>query len=170
MIQGLHRYLREESILLDLDDRLEFPENIEELSPRAKVEFKRSILKVMVELFEVSGVVVNPSKLLTDLVNREAKATTGLGEGMAMPHVRTLQAKELVVAVMRSHRGVYFNSMDNQPVHVFIGMVGPPYSDKDYLRLMSIVGKAMQEDLLMPLVMDATSASQVMGDFCRLRL
>ena len=170
MIQGLHRYLREESILLDLDERLEIPEDIEELSTRAKVEFKRSILKVMVELFEMSGVVVNPSKLLTDLVNREAKATTGMGMGMAMPHVRTLQARELVVAVMRSKRGVYFNSMDNQPVHAFIGLVGPPYDDKEYMRLMSMVGKAMQDGVLVPIVLEAESASQVMGDFCRLRL
>ena len=170
MIQGLHRYLREESILLDLDERLEIPDEIEELSARAKLDFKKSILKVMVGLFEESGVVVNPSKLLTDLVNREAKATTGMGSGMAMPHVRTLQAKELVVAVMRSERGLYFNSMDNQPVHVFIGMVGPPYDDKEYLRLMSMVAKAMQEGLLVPMVQEAQSAFQLMGDFCRLRL
>lgn len=170
MIQGLHRHLREESILLDLDERLDIPEDIEECSARAKVEFKRSILKVLVGLFEESGVIVNPSKCLTDLVNREAKATTGLGRGMAMPHVRTLQAKELVVAVMRSDRGLYFNSLDGQPVHVFIGMVGPPYDDKLYLKMMSTMAKAMQEDALMPMIMESWTPSQVMGEFCRFRV
>jgi PTS system fructose-specific IIC component len=170
MIQGLHRHLREESILLDLDERLDIPDDLEDASVRTKTEFKKQILKVLVELFEASGAIVNPSKCLTDLVNREAKATTGLGGGMAMPHVRTLQAKEFIVAVMRSDRGLYFNSLDGQPVHVFVGMVGPPYDDKTYLKMMSTVAKAMKEELLLPLVMESWTPSQIMGEFCRLRV
>jgi PTS system fructose-specific IIC component len=170
MIQGLHRHLREESILLDLDERLDVPDDIAETSARQKVEFKKSILRVLVELFEKSGAIVNPSKCLTDLVNREAKATTGMGRGLAMPHVRTLQAKELIVAVMKSEQGLYFNSLDGAPTHVFIGMVGPPYDDKTYLKLMSTVAKAMQDDVLLPMVMDAWTPGQIMGDFCRLRV
>jgi mannitol/fructose-specific phosphotransferase system IIA component (Ntr-type) len=170
MIQGLHRYLSESSIVLDLDERLEIPEEIEELSSRGKVDFKRSVLKVLVESFEQSGVIVNPSKLLTDLVNREAKATTGLGQGMAFPHVRSLQSKELVMAVMKSDTGIYFNSLDEKPVHVFIGLVAPPYDDKLYLKVMASIAKAMKEGGLMDIVMESWSPSQVMGEFCRLRL
>jgi mannitol/fructose-specific phosphotransferase system IIA component (Ntr-type) len=170
MIQGLHRFLSESSIVLDLDDRLEIPEELDAMSIRARTDFKRSILKVLVESFEHSGAIVNPSKLLTDLCNREAKATTGLGSGMAFPHVRTLQARELVIAVMKSDQGIYFNSLDEKPVHVFIGMVSPPYDDKMYLKVMSSVGKAMEQGGLMDVVMNSWTPSQLMGEFCRLRL
>jgi len=172
MIQGLHRHLSENTILLDLDGRLEIPEDpvVEERPPRQRHEFKKQILKVMVELMDQSGKIVNPSKCLTDLINRESQATTALGMGLAMPHVRTLQARELVMAVMRSERGLYFNSLDGAPVHVFIGMVGPPYDDKLYLRMMSTVAKAMQEDYLLPLVMGAESARDIFGTFCRMRI
>ncbi|MBF0199595.1 MAG: hypothetical protein HQL32_17900, partial [Planctomycetes bacterium] len=55
MIQGIHRYLKEESILLDLDSLLDIPEDMEELSPRKKQEFKKDILRILVSLFEKSG-------------------------------------------------------------------------------------------------------------------
>jgi fructose PTS system EIIBC or EIIC component len=172
MIQGLHRHLSEDTILLDLDGRLELPDDtpVSELPPRQRHEFKKTILKVMVELMDSSGKIVNPSKCLTDLANREAKATTGLGMGLAMPHVRTMQARELVMAVMRSDRGLYFNSLDQAPVHVFVGMVGPSYDDKLYLRMMSTVARAMQEEALLPIVMGAETPRDIFGTFCRMRV
>jgi|SaaInlStandDraft_1057018.scaffolds.fasta_scaffold107231_2 fructose PTS system EIIBC or EIIC component len=172
MIQGLHRYLSEDAILLDLDERLDIPEEseVEDLPPRQRHEFKKQILQVMVELMDQSGKIVNPSKCLTDLANRESKATTGMGLGLAMPHVRTMQARELVMAVMRSERGLYFNSLDRDPVHVFIGMVGPPYDDKLYLRFMSSVAQAMQEEALLPIVMGAETPRDIYGTFCRMRV
>lgn len=156
--------------MLDLDDRLEEPEEIESAPPRQRHAFKREILKVMVDHLELSGKIVNPSKCLTDLSNREAKATTGLGRGMAMPHVRTLQAKELILCWMWSHQGFYFNSLDGTKIHLFVGMVAPPYDDKLYLRMMSTVARAMEQNLLIPMMEEAWTPSQVMGEICRLRV
>lgn len=170
MFEGLHRHLSEDAILLDLDDYLEFPEEMDELSARQKVAFKKQVLEVMVKLLNRSGKIVNPSKMLTDLVNREAKATTGLGLGFAMPHVRTMQARDLIMVVMRSDRGVYFNSLDNEPVHVFVGLVSPTYEDKLYLRVVSMLSKLVQSGELLEMVQWAETPSQVMGSFYRCRV
>jgi mannitol/fructose-specific phosphotransferase system IIA component (Ntr-type) len=167
MFKGLHRHLSEESILLDLDDYLEFPEEMDELTSKQKLAFKKRILELMVKLFDKSGKIVNPSKCLTDMVNREAKATTGLGQGFAMPHVRTMQARDLVMVVMRSERGVYFNSLDDEPVHVFVGLLAPPYNDKLYLRVVSTLSKLVKSGELFEIVQYADSPSQVLGSFCR---
>jgi len=169
MFQGLHRHLIEDSILLDLDDYLEFPDEMDEMSPKQKLAFKKKILELMVKLFEKSGKIVNPSKCLTDMVNREAKATTGLGMGFAMPHVRSLQAREMVMAVMRSDRGVYFNSLDNAPVHVLVGIICPPYEDKLYLRVVATLSKLVQSGELFEMVQRAEKPSDVIGSFCRCR-
>ena len=170
MFQGLHRHLSEEAILLDLDDYLEIPEDIDELSARQKIAFKKSVLNILVKLFDKSGHIVNPSKCLTDLVNREAKATTGLGMGFAMPHVRTMQAREMVMAVMRSDQGLYFNSLDDEPVHVFVGIICPPYEDKLYLKVISTLSKLVQSGELFEMVQWAETPAQVMGSFCRARV
>ena len=167
MIQGIHKHINAETILLNLDDHIEIPEEFEELSARKKKDFKRSILKVLVDLFDTTGNIVNPSKCLTDLENRESRATTGMGKNVAIPHVRTLQARDFTIAIMRSEQGVYFNSLDGEPVHYFMGIVCPPYQDKKYLNFLSIVSKMIGEEVLQGIIFSAESANDILGDICR---
>ena len=170
MFQGVHRHLSTDTILLDLDDYLETIEDFNELSAKKKQEYKKSILSVFIKLMDRSGKIVNTSKCLTDIFNRECKATTGLGEHIAIPHVRTLQAKEFLIGIMRSEKGVYFNSLDGEPVHVFIGILCPPYEDKLYLKFLSDISKTVKSGELFDLIMQAENEKDILGQLCRLSL
>jgi mannitol/fructose-specific phosphotransferase system IIA component (Ntr-type) len=169
MIQGIHKHINQETILLNLDDHIEEPEEFDDLSARKKKAFKKSILKVLVELFDTTGNIVNPSKCLTDLENRELRATTGMGKNVAIPHVRTLQARDFTVAIMKSEKGVYFNSLDSEPVFYFIGIVCPPYQDKKYLNFLSILSKMISEGELQRIIGGAQNANEILGEICRYR-
>lgn len=131
----LTRYLKPAQIRMELRTRT--PEAIPEgwSQDRFQWSVKEEVLRELVELIEASGKVSNPKKLFTDLLNRERKATTAIGGGLAVPHVRTMQAKDLVLFFARSTPGVEFVSLDRAPVHLFIGVVAPPYDDALYLRL-----------------------------------
>ena len=107
---------------------------------------KEDILGEIADLFEASGQIGNRNKLLTDLVNRERKATTALGNGVAVPHVRTMQAKSMVVALLRSPEGIYFDAPDEEPVHFFFAMVAPPYEDQTYLKLYKSIAKLFSNE------------------------
>ena len=98
-------------------------------------ERKEQLLAECVELLDLSGKVGNKNKLLKDLFDREKKATTAIGKGIAIPHVRTMQAKELIIAIARSTEGYDFEAADGQPVHLFVAMAAPPYDDSLYLRV-----------------------------------
>ncbi len=89
----------------------------------------------LVELVNRSNRVSNRNKLLQDLINRERKATTGLTNGVAIPHVRTIYAKELLIGFARSRAGVEFDCLDGGRAHLFFIMVAPPYDDTAYLKL-----------------------------------
>ena len=94
---------------------------------------KSAILQELVGLLDASGRISNPKRLFTDMENRERKATTGVGKGIAIPHVRTMQAKDFTLCFARCTPGIYFGSLDEEPVHFFFGVVAPPYKDKLYL-------------------------------------
>ena len=94
--------------------------------------------------FESAGTIANRSKLVTDLVNRERKASTGLGRHVALPHVRTKQARAFTAAVLLSPEGIWFDALDGEPVHLFIAMVAPPYEDQAYLKAYRQVSKAIE--------------------------
>jgi len=131
----LSRYLTPELVELNLDSlvNLDFPE---EMSPqRVARETKERIITALVDLLDRSGNVRNSHRLLRDLYNREKKATTGIGGGVALPHVRTIQVKEFVIAFARSEKGMEFEALDEKPVYVFFPMAAPPFDDTFYLRV-----------------------------------
>ena len=79
----LTRYLRPAQVKLDLETRND-PEREAEVSPqRYLASLKESVLAELADLLDASGKVGNKSKLLTDLINRERKATTAVGKGIA---------------------------------------------------------------------------------------
>ena len=167
MIQSIHCHLSEAAILLDLDDQLDLNVELVEWTDKKRQQFKRSILEILVGLLDRSGHVGNPSKLLKDLFHRELKQSTAMGEGFAMPHVRTMQARELTIAIMRSRQGVYFAAQDGLPVHTFVGIICPPYDDKKYLKLLAELSTHVVDGTLMNAIMEAKSARDVMNFFCR---
>jgi mannitol/fructose-specific phosphotransferase system IIA component (Ntr-type) len=141
----LTRYIKPSQIRLELGTRTPDPAPEGWSESRLIWTVKEQVLEELVELFESSGRVVNRSKLLTDLLNRERKATTGIGDGLAIPHVRTMQARDFVLVFARSTPGVEFGALDRGPVHLFLGIVAPPYHDKLYLQVykqIAEIGKA----------------------------
>jgi fructose PTS system EIIBC or EIIC component len=133
---NLARLLKPERILLELETTDLSEEERAEI-PRDQYIWmiKEKVLGELVDLVFRSNRVSNANKLYLDLLNRERKATTGLSSGVAIPHVRTIYAKELLVGFARSTPGVEFDCLDGMPAHLFFIMVAPPYDDTAYLKL-----------------------------------
>jgi len=137
---NLRRFLRPEAIRLELRTVPTPQENKDENSPAYLERIRDSVLWELVELFAQTGNIVNQSKLFVDLRNREKRASTAVGEGVALPHVRTMQARTFTMAFARSTPGLPFGAPDSQPVHIFFGLVAPPYDDRIYLKVYRELG------------------------------
>ena len=122
---------------------------------------KEQILDELVGLLEGVNRVGNRTKLLLDFVNREKKATTALGDGIAVPHIRSLQAKEFMMAIGRSREGYEFESPDNQPVHLFFTMAAPPYDDNLYLKVFKSLMGMLQYDTFRQELMEAEEPGEI---------
>ncbi len=137
----LTRYLRPGQIKLELETATpgEIPEGWSE--ERFVWYVKERVLEELVRLFAASGKVGNVRKFSQDLANRERKASTAIGGGIAIPHVRTMQAKDFIFCFARSTRGVEFGAVDGAPVHFFFGVVAPPHDDRLYLEVYRQIAK-----------------------------
>jgi mannitol/fructose-specific phosphotransferase system IIA component (Ntr-type) len=157
----LTRYLKPAQIRMELGTTT--PDTIPEgWSPeRFRWHVKEEVLKELVDLFDTSGKVPNRSKLTTDLLNRERKATTGIGDGIAIPHVRTLQARDFIMVFARSTPGVEFMALDGRPVHLFIGVVAPPYDDRLYLQIYKRVAQVFSQPQARQHLLQASDAHEV---------
>jgi len=160
------RYLREELVKLELESRPEPPPDSPEpgaaAAERRRWRFKEKVVGEMVRLFATSGQIRNEHKFLVDLLNRERKASTAIGEGLAVPHVRSMQPRKLVLCFARSTQGVDYFSPDERPVHIFFGVAAPSYDDSVYLRLYKWLATAFsREDWLRQALMSARTPGEV---------
>ena len=158
------RYLTEDLI------KLEMTTIVEPLAEDGNYEkwlgqAKESILDELVTLLNNGARVGNKTKLLTDFVNRERKATTGLVKGVAVPHIRSLQAKDFMMAFARSTAGYNFDAMDKQPCHLFFVMAAPPYDDQLYLRAFKGLSELVQFDSFRQELMEASYEGEIIRIF-----
>jgi PTS system fructose-specific IIC component len=138
----LWRMIKPELIRLELRTRT--PPEPEELPDRERFvwSIKEAVITELAELVDASGRIGSLRRLTTDLLNREKKATTGLSDGVAIPHVRTREAHEFVMAFARSTPGVEFDCIDRGLAHIFFVFVAPPYDDALYLRIYKQLAEA----------------------------
>jgi mannitol/fructose-specific phosphotransferase system IIA component (Ntr-type) len=87
-------------------------------------------LEEILETVSIDGWVRNRVKALEDLVEREQLASTGIGDGIAIPHVFTDEVRRPMLIMGRSQQGISFESLDGQPVHLVFVAMGPR-ADKD---------------------------------------
>jgi PTS system fructose-specific IIC component len=162
----LGRLFREELVKLELESGPEpLPEGVEPAPAaleRARWHFKERVCAELVTLFAASGEIRNEHKFYLDLLNREKKASTAIGEGLAVPHVRSLQPRTTVVVFARSTPGVEYASPDRAPVHLFFGITAPSYADADYLKIYKWLATSFtREDWFRPALMSAESAGEI---------
>jgi mannitol/fructose-specific phosphotransferase system IIA component len=123
---NFRRFLSPEAIHLDLETTLipegELPEGFDPMSRQNLNRIRESVIGELSELLASTGEVTHPNRLLKDLLNREKKAGTATGSGIAFPHVRTLQVKSFIMAFGRSREGLPFDAPDDEPVHLFFAM------------------------------------------------
>lgn len=163
---NIARLLDPALIKLSMDTHIEPPDDGASKTPRQLREDKEKILDELVSVLELSDKVGNRTKLLTDFINRERKASTATGHGIAFPHIRTYQAKELVIGIGRSEEGYEFDAPDGLPVHLFFVMAAPSYGDDSlYLRVFKALAEVLRFDYFRERLLNAETEYEIIRAF-----
>jgi mannitol/fructose-specific phosphotransferase system IIA component (Ntr-type) len=84
--------------------------------------------------------------IIKAVIKRENEASTGMGKGVAVPHVKHEAVKDVVAAVGRSSKGLDFSSLDKQPVYSVILLISPLDNPDRHLQAMENIFKHLQQD------------------------
>jgi len=135
--------------------------NEEWVIPDLKGTDKPSILK------ELSGVLVKPcqvssvEELVQVLLDREKLGSTGIGEGIAIPHGRLKRLKDFVLSIGRSIKGIDFDSIDHKPTHLFFLVMAPDNSAVNNLKLLSRIVTLLKDASFKKQLMEARSPKEM---------
>jgi PTS system nitrogen regulatory IIA component len=133
----------------------------ERVIPELQGTDKRSVLK------ELSGVLVEPcqvasaEELLQVLLDREKLGSTGIGEGIAIPHGRLKKLKNFLVSFGRSMKGVDFDSIDRKPSQLFFLVMAPENSAVDNLKLLGRIVTLLKDPSFKRRLMGAPSQKEL---------
>jgi mannitol/fructose-specific phosphotransferase system IIA component (Ntr-type) len=100
-------------------------------------------------------------RIIKSVIKRENEASTGMGKGVAVPHVKDALLKEVVAAVGRSSMGIEFASLDKQPVYSVILLLSPAGEPDKHLQAMETVFKNLQNEQFRKFLRQSQNAAEI---------
>lgn len=161
---NISRYIQHNLIKLEMESSFDPPED-EGYSKKQIMQIKETILRELVSVMDDSGLVSNSTKLLIDFKNREKKASTAIGSSVAIPHIRSMQTKELVIVIGRNLEGYEFDAIDDEPVKLFFCMAAPPYDDNLYLKIFKELAERFETEGFIDKLLNAQDGHEIIYIF-----
>ena len=126
---------------------------------------KEEAINEMADLEVATGVVNNKEKFVESIWAREKESTTGIGGGIAMPHARNEYINKARVLFAKSEKGVDFDSLDQQPVHLFFMITAPAGADNTHLQALAKLSSLLINPDLVEKLKAAKTADEVIDLF-----
>ena len=91
------------------------------------------------------------------ILRREDQASTGVGLGVAIPHVKISQVSDYVIAVGRVPRGMDFNAIDNKPVHLIFMIGASDRQTRDFVKILAQITRMLKDESVRRELLEAPS-------------
>ncbi len=124
---------------------------------------KESAIKEMVNVLVKLKKVNNAAEAIELLMQREKLGSTGIGQGVAIPHTRCDSVKEQVAVLAFSKKGVEFNALDSGPVNILFLLLCPGASTGEHLQAMAKISKLLKGKVLRQALLEAKTPADVLS-------
>lgn len=126
---------------------------------------KEAVIDEMIASLVDKGYVTDFDVFKTGILNREAQTTTGLGDGIAMPHAKNAAVKEATVLFAKSNKGVDYASLDGQPTDLFFMIAAPEGANDTHLAALAELSKYLMKAGFADRLRAATNPEEVIAVF-----
>ena len=130
-----------------------------------KATTQEEAIKEMADLEVKQDVVNNEDEFIKSIWAREKESTTGIGDGIAMPHARNKYINRAAVLFAKSPKGIDYNSLDGQPVHLFFMITAPAGADNTHLQALAKLSSLLINPDVVSALKAATKPEEVIDIF-----
>src|SRR5262249_52028075 len=137
----------------------------EAIIPELTATTKEAVIREMVEALRAAGYFKGgeTEDIVKAILKRELLGSTGIGRAVAIPHTKHTTVDRLVGTVAVSRPGVAFDSLDGDPVHVFVLLISPQDRPGDHLRALENVSRSLRDDTFVRSLRMATTRDSIWG-------
>jgi PTS system nitrogen regulatory IIA component len=129
----------------------------ENILPDLRAKDKRGVLEELTETISKQDSSVDKTTLVKVLMEREKLGSTGIGDGVAIPHGKINNVDHPIISFGRSKKGLDFESMDGQPVYLFFLIVAPENSSGFHLQVLAKIAKLLKSTTFRKKLMQAAT-------------
>ena len=126
---------------------------------------KKAVLEELIDAIRVQNPQLDRDRLMSVLLERERLGSTGIGEGVAIPHGKSKTVKRLLASFGRSVSGVDFQSMDGKPTHLFFLLVAAEESAGIHLKALARISRLMKDASVRKRLMEAETGDEMYAIF-----
>ena len=123
---------------------------------------KEGVIRELVDVLAQNGKVTDSDSVLEAVLEREKVMSTGVGQGIAIPHGKTESATGVVAAMGISPGDIDFQAIDEQPVHIVFLLLAPPYETGLHLKALSRVSRLLSKEDFREKLLRASSPEEAM--------
>lgn len=136
---------------------------VESIDLKAKPQDKAAALEHLITLMERGGNIADKEEYKACVLRREEEGSTGIGEGIAIPHAKTSAVKAPGLAAMLVQDGVDFDSLDGEPAKLFFLIAAPDTADNVHLDVLSHLSMLLMNDDFRSELLKAGSAKEFLS-------
>lgn len=133
----------------------------ESIIPELEAKTKREVLEELTDALLKCKPHLDRHRLLEVLLERERLGSTGIGDGIAIPHGKIEDLDQLVVSFGRSSGGIDFESMDGKPAHLFFLLVAPENCAGIHLRALAKIARLLKNSAVRKRLGSAASRDEI---------
>ncbi|MGH2690600.1 MAG: PTS sugar transporter subunit IIA [Actinomycetota bacterium] len=138
--------------------------NAQSINVNLRSREKREAIAELVELLEKAHGLSTGGEILDRVLKREAMMSTGIGNGVAIPHGKARSVDRLVAACGVSRAGVEFGSGDGEPASLFILLVSPEDVGGPHVKVLANISRLLKEETVREMLKGANSAEAFLAD------
>ncbi|HOV33646.1 MAG TPA: PTS sugar transporter subunit IIA [Candidatus Hydrogenedens sp.] len=135
--------------------------NPKTIIPSLEVQTKQEVFHSLVDILKAEDKIFNREEVLSALIDRESVDSTGLGNGLGLPHAIIREINKITTAIARIPNGVDFVAQDRRPVYFVILVCYPPTQNSAYLNLLASISKVFQEKENLQAIIKQTTSKAI---------
>ena len=129
--------------------------------PELRAKDKKGVLEELAEAMVLRKPSIDKESLVKVLLERERLGSTGIGDGVAIPHGKFHGIEHPIISFGRSRKGLDFESMDGGPVYLFFLLVAPENSASIHLKALARIAKLLKNSSFRKVLMEAQTQEEI---------
>jgi PTS system nitrogen regulatory IIA component len=124
---------------------------------------KKRIFEVISELAVKSNPNLDSSNVLMAMLTRERMGSTGIGNGIAIPHGRIDGIEDIIAIIVTSEQPIQFDAIDDKPVDIFFALLVPTEQTQEHLETLSSIARKLSDKEIVKVLRAATNRNEIIA-------